>query len=322
MPSTQEFRRRIKSVNNTKQITKAMQMVASVKMQKAVKTILEAREYVQESWHMLVKLASLTLPENHPLLNPRPTNKTAIIFITSDRGLCGSYVTDLGKKLISYCSSLGENSSGNSSRPSSSNNNPVELQTPSPLLPTNIDIITIGKKGAEFVKSRGIGNLVASFDGFENDVNIEDIVPISLMTNGEYLNGKYDKVVVVYSHFVSSLRQTPVVKQILPIDKDHIDLPELWQQNDEYTKDVEFKFEPDADKILDKLLRRMIRIQLYGAVLEGNASEQSARMLAMKNATDNAEELIAELTLTYNSIRQNSITNEIAEISAAAESMR
>lgn len=304
MASTQEFRRRIKSVNNTKQITKAMEMVASVKMQKSIKSITEARTYVQNSWNMLVKLANLTLSKNHPLLCPSEINKTAIIFVTSDRGLCGAYNSDALKKLTSFvkteccptdnkCEFLGD-----------------------------CDIIAVGKKGAEFVNNYKIGKLVAAFDGLEDNISLEDIIPISKMSNGEYLNGTYDRVVVIYSHFVSSLKQIPVVKQVMPLEKDHIDLPELWEQQDEKQDDIEYRLEPNADTILEKLLYRFIRMQIYGAVLEANASEHSSRMVAMKNATDNAGSLIDDLTLTYNTIRQNSITNEIAEISGAAEAMK
>ncbi len=313
MASTQEFRRRIKSVNNTKQITKAMEMVASVKMQKSIKSIMEARTYVQNSWNMLLKLANLTLPANHPLLVPRETKKIAIIFVTSDRGLCGAYNSDVLKKLISFAR---END----------------------VIPAKAgihdrgccDIIAVGKKGAEFINSYKIGKLIAAFDGLESNISLEDIVPISKMSNGEYLKGTYDKVVIIYSHFVSSLKQIPVVKQVLPLEKDHIDLPELWETGDSPQTsegtvplhEPEYKIEPNPDEILEKLLYRFMRMQIYGAVLEANASEHSSRMVAMKNATDNAGNLIDDLTLTYNTIRQNSITNEIAEISGAAEAMK
>jgi F-type H+-transporting ATPase subunit gamma len=300
MPSTQQFRKRIKSIQNTRQITKAMEMVASVKMQKAVKSILEARNYVQSSWNMFVKLTRLTLPSNHSLLRPNQVDKTAIIFITSDRGLCGSYNSDLLKKLATVIKEQ-------------SNNGAIEQ--------SNVDIIAIGKKGANYVKNYSLGNLVAVFDGFDSNIDFESIIPISKITNGEYLQGKYDKVVVVYSHFVSSLSQTPVVKQILPVNQEHIDLPELWE-SEEKNIDLEYKFEPNADEILEKLLRRFLRLQIYGAVLEANASQFSAQMVAMKNATDNAKDLIDELTLTYNSVRQASITREIAEIAGAAEAMK
>lgn len=303
MPSTQEFRRRIKSVNNTKQITKAMEMIASIKMQKATRFAAMARSYTQNAWNMLHKLATMTLPENHPLLSPRIVKKTAVILITSDRGLCGSYNSEVLKKFVAFekeqCA-CNEKSCGE--------------------YVGNCDVIAIGKKGAEFTKRYKTGKLIAEFPGFENNIQMEDIIPISKMTSGEYLAGNYDRVVVVYSHFESSIKQVPVVKQILPISEEHIDKPEIWAQSEEAL--MEYKFEPSPDAVLEGILKQFLRVQIYGAILEANASEHSARMVAMKNATDSAGDLIDELKLIYNSVRQGSITREIAEISGAAEAMK
>ena len=293
MPSTQEFRRRIKSVNNTKQITKAMEMIASIKMQKAVRTAASGRSYVQNSWNMLETLAKLTSPESHPLLNQREIKKTAVVLLTSDRGLCGSYNSEVLKKLLNFQ----KNEAG------------------------SFDVITLGKKGAEFVKRYAVGDLAAEFPALESNIGFDDIRPIAKLTIDEYLSGKYDRVVVIYSHFESSLKQTPVTKQILPITSEHIDIPELWQKKEE-TVQSEYKFEPDPDTVLDAILPQFVRLQIFGAILEANASEHSARMVAMKNATDNAGNLIDELRLIYNTVRQGNITREIAEISGAAEAMK
>jgi len=295
MPSTQEFRRRIKSVNNTKQITKAMEMIASIKMQKSVRTIAQARSYIQNAWNILHMVTQKALSEDHPLIKATLANRTAVILITSDRGLCGSYNAEVIKKYISFI-----------------RNSSTDIE---------VDIIAIGKVGAAYVKRYKLGNLVAEFKGLESNVSVEDIIPISKLTNGEFLAGKYNKVTIIYSHFVSSLKQTPVVKQILPITADHIDNTDLWiaaNSNDE----TEFKFEPDPAAVIDGILLQILRVQLYGAVLEANASEHSARMVAMKSATDNANSLIDELTLIYNSVRQDNITKEIAEIAGAAEAMK
>jgi len=293
MPSTQEFRRRIKSVNNTKQITKAMEMIASIKMQKAVRTAASGRSYVQNSWNMLETLAKLTSPESHPLLNQREIKRTAVVLLTSDRGLCGSYNSEVLKKLLNFQ----KNEAG------------------------SFDVITLGKKGAEFVKRYAVGDLAAEFPALESNIGFDDIRPIAKLTIDEYLSGKYDRVVVIYSHFESSLKQTPVTKQILPITSEHIDIPELWQKKEE-TVQSEYKFEPDPDTVLDAILPQFVRLQIFGAILEANASEHSARMVAMKNATDNAGNLIDELRLIYNTVRQGNITREIAEISGAAEAMK
>jgi F-type H+-transporting ATPase subunit gamma len=326
MASTQEFRRRIKSVNSTSQITKAMEMVASVKMQKAQKAILAARSYVQNSWNLLVVLKKLrpeadqplagTSPKDHPLLAvPDKVEKTCVILITSDRGLCGSFNADVVRKASSFLN----DESG------------------------KIDFITIGKKATDFAKRSQKGELVAEFPGFDNEVSYNDTTSISKIAIDDFLAGKYQEVLVIYSHFESSLRQIPVVKQVLPISENHIDNPEVWEnessraqtasnnkqygssstkENENYLPIAEYKFEPSADEVLERLIPLFIRLQVYGAILESNSSEHSARMVAMKNATDNAKELIDDLTLTYNAVRQNSITSEIAEICAGAEAMR
>lgn len=306
MPSTQEFRRRIKSVGSIKQITKAMEMIASIKMQKSTKTIAQARSYIQNAWNILHLLASKTLDQDHALLKPREVKKTAVILITSDRGLCGSYNSEVIKKFVNFeknecaCNS--------------------ETKTCGEYL-GNCDVIAIGKVGAGYVNRYKIGKLIAEFKGFENNISIEDVVPISKLTNGEYLDGHYDRVVVIYSHFISSLKQTPVVKQILPIIEEHIDNPELWEKV-EIDESIDFKFEPNPEAVIDGVLKQIVRSQILGAILEANASEHSARMVAMKNATDNATDLVDELKLVYNSIRQGNITSEIAEISGAAEAMK
>lgn len=292
MPSTQEFRRRIKSVNNIKQITKAMEMIASIKMQKAVRAAVNTRSYTQNIWNMFERMAGLVLPKDHPLIAQREVKNTAIILVTSDRGLCGSYNGEIIKKFVQFAK---EES------------------------PADYDVIAIGKRGAEYVKRYKTGNLVAEFAGFE-DINIESTIPISKMTIGEYLEEKYDRVMIIYSHFESSLKQTPVVRQILPLTDEHIDKPELWEKREE--NDNDFKFEPTASEILDSILKQVLRAQIFGALLEANASEQSASMVAMKSATDNAGDLIDELQLIYNTVRQGNITSEIAEISGAAEAMK
>jgi F-type H+-transporting ATPase subunit gamma len=272
-----------------------MEMVASVKMQKAVRGILSARSYVQNSWNMLLTLAHSTNPERHALLQGREAGKTCLIFISSDRGLCGSYNSDLTRKLSGF---LRENDK------------------------SNLDIITVGKKGSETVRKIAPENLIAEFSSFETGATFEDVSPIARLSIDEFESKKYNRVVAVYSHFQSSLKQSPVIKQILPITREHIDIPELWETTDEKQSLTEYKFEPSADLVLSRILPQFIRVQIFGLVLEANASEQSARMVAMKNATDNAGELISDLTLTYNSIRQASITKEIAEIASAAEAMK
>lgn len=173
--------------------------------------------------------------------------------------------------------------------------------------------------------------MVAEFTGLGREIQFEETTPITKLAIDDYTAGKFDQVVVIYSHFESALKQTPVVKQILPITKEHIDMPELWKPANSSPaggeagwggSNTEFKFEPNPDAVLEGILSQFIRMQVYGSILEANASEHSARMFAMQNATDNATDLVDELQLIYNSVRQGNITREIAEISGAAEAMR
>lgn len=294
MPSTQEFRKRIKSVNNTRTITRAMEMVASVKMQKAVRNILEARTYIQTAWNV-IELFKQKKPADfkHSFLRSQPVGKTAVILISSDRGLCGSFNSDVLKKILAYSS---ENEK------------------------SDLDIIAVGKFSVKICQKLKL-NMVAEFSGFENEIDYEEITPVAKLVMDDYLAKKYGKIVVIYSHFVSSLAQTPVVKQILPVEPEHIDNPEIWEEKAPEFWNVEYVFEPDIKTMLDQILPQFIRMQIFGAILESGASEQSARMVAMKNATDSAGDIISDLTLTYNTVRQDNITREIAEISGAAEAM-
>lgn len=327
MASTQEFRRRIKSVNNTKQITKAMQMIASIKMQKAVRTISAARSYIQNSWNTLEMLAEVTSPEKHPLLQARPAGKIGLIVVTSDRGLCGNYNTNILNKALAFA--RGEIKLG------AVNNDVIlseakNLRDPSAKPQDDklsyFDIIAVGQKAANYARKINNSTLAAEFTGLGREIKFEETTPIAKLIIDDYISGEYDRIIVIYSHFESALKQTPVAKQILPITKEHIDMPELWETQPETSKNPpaggEYKFEPDPDTVLEGILSQFIRMQVYGAILEANASEHSARMFAMQNATDNATDLIDELRLIYNSVRQGNITREIAEISGAAEAMR
>lgn len=260
------------------------------------------RSYIQTSWNLLELLGRATSPESHPLLNQRKTKKTGLVTITSDRGLCGSYNTNIINKANSYATGnvkIGEQAE----------------------IADNIDLVSIGQKGSGQVAKLSKSNLIAQFAGFGKEIDFEDILPVSKLMIDSYLEKKYDKVVLIYSHFESTLKQTPVAKQILPITRDHIDISSLWEKPSENFNNVEFKFEPSPDAVLDRILIQFIKMQIFGALLEANASEHSARMFAMKNASDNAKDLINDLTLTYNTIRQDGITREIAEISGAAEAM-
>jgi F-type H+-transporting ATPase subunit gamma len=298
MPSTQQYRRRIKSVKSTRQITKAMEMVASVKMQKAVKAISAERAYIQSTWKLLSEITESAKDIKNPLLAERPVEKVALLVTTSDRGLCGSFHADIFRKLRSW-----------------QKDNPEKIDF------SKLDVIVIGGRGVDFISKIKLGQVIASFDSQEDQIAYDQTTAISKILIDGYSEAKYDKVFILYSHYVSSLAQKPVFKQLLPITKEHLDLPEVWKVEEVAEKDQDFLYEPDKERLVNQILPLFLRTQVYGAILESNASEQSARMVAMKNATDNAGDLIEDLQLTYNSIRQDSITREIAEISAGAESL-
>lgn len=294
MASTKTYRERIKSIGNTRQITRAMEMIAGVKMQKAVKNIALARSYIHNAWHILKKVTFSALERDNILISPKKNGKTAVILITSDRGLCGSYNSEIMRRYLKLIKD-------------------TEIK--------NYDIIAIGKFGAKAISKNRSGNLISEFPGFENDFTFADILPIYKLTFNAYMAGKYERVVLVYCHFVSTLKQIPVVQQILPVSEQHLSEDNLWEQTDE-TDNINYKFEPHAADVLENVLKQTIKTEIYGAVLEANASEQSARMVAMKNATDNAQDLIDELKLIYNTVRQDSVTREISEITGAAEAMK
>ncbi|MBI4652840.1 ATP synthase F1 subunit gamma [Candidatus Kuenenbacteria bacterium] len=303
--NSKEIQRRIKGVKNTKQITKAMEMVAASKMRKATERVLATRSYARLAWEMLNNLSGRVNPELHPLFQEREIKKIAVILITSDRGLCGAMNTQVIQKAIKT----------------------IEKQEKS-----KVEFISVGKKGRDFIKK--YYKIFAEFIGLENVSKIAEIAPIVKIAIEDYEKGLYDKVILIYTDFISTLKQEPIARQLLPLKKeefkkilDEIDHLEQVQQSISKSQEAEnknlkikfeYKFEPNSDEVLKELLPRLLEIQIYQALLESNASEHCARMVAMKNATDAAKDLIDNLTMTFNQVRQASITQEIAEISTGA----
>lgn len=318
MASARDIKNRIKSIGNTKKITRAMEMVAAAKMRKAVEAALKTRTYANLSWLTVLNLARSIKDDNgvpHRLLAPRQEiKKVGIILITSNRGLCGGFNTAIINKVhqsIKKYQTIGEKAV-------------VEAE-----------FALIGKKGAA-IHHRG-QIIVADFPKLDLTSEVNEIVPAANLIIGEYLSGKYDKVMVAYTDFVSSSKQIPRVKQILPIEIEQADeyLGIVGQDSRlgldrEFIEDkeekhltsgqfsYEYTFEPSPAEVLDEMLPRLIEIQLYQALLESNASEHSARMAAMHQATKAAGDMVSELTLSFNKARQAGITAEIAEISAGA----
>ena len=284
MPSQREIRRRIGSVKNIKQITRAMQFVAASKLKRAQDATLASRPYNDKIDEVLADLASVLGGEEHPLLTVREGDRRCIVLMTTDRGLAGS----LNTNTIRFTARTITEHQG------------------------DIAVVTVGRKGTAAMRRAHVP-IAASFDGFGDKPTFADVTPLARLLTDDYLNGTYDRIDLVYPRFVSTLAQRPQIDQLLPVDFD--------QENAEGIPGHQFIFEPDAATVLQSLLPRYVATRIYQAVLETTASEQSARMVAMKNATENAEELIDDLTLTYNKVRQANITREMIEIATGANAL-
>ncbi len=313
MASTKEIKRRIKSVKNTNKITKAMELVAASKMKRAVSSTLASRLYAEYSWEILTSIAKNTDKITHPLFTERDKKdmeqNVLLVLITSNRGLCGAYNAQVIKKVLSLLKEKNDD--------------------------INIDIVTVGKKGDTMMRRVG-KKIIASFSELPANISISDVVPISELAINEYNLMHYDKVLVAYTDFISALTQKPNIKQVIPVSK--TDLKDLINTLGKGNKEVlssqsesetsptdvsvtDYLFEGDQELLIGSLAEKITRMQIYQMLLESNASEQSSRMVAMKNASEAAEEMIEDLTLVFNKARQSNITREISEISAGMASV-
>jgi len=287
--STRLIKGRIKSVTNTRKITKAMELVAGAKMRKATQAVISSRPYAHLAWETIHSIAAQT-EQKHELLEKRPTvKKEVLILITSDRGLCGGYNAQMLKKAGLYIKEQNH----------------------------EVDVITIGRRGAEAVRRMG-QNIVASYTDVADGAKTQDFVALAKMIMEDYQIEKYDKVSIGYTDYESAIVQTPNLIQLLPLEKPD-DLGETGQTDHEErmaTVAKEYVFEPSPEEVLKTMIPRIIETMIYQSILEASASEHSARMLAMRNATDAANDMIDQLTLTFNQARQAGITQEIAEISS------
>jgi F-type H+-transporting ATPase subunit gamma len=309
---TRELKRRIKSVNNTKKITRAMEMVAASKMRRAAASVLAIRPYAHSAWSVLTNMARAF--ENYPteLLETREVKKVLMIVVTSNRGLCGGFNSQLLRKVVDQVRNPGQlkvNRIGGKRIESIIPDDKIE-----------IDFVTVGKKGASIIRKIG-RNIIATFDELTYLPGIESVRALARLAMDEYREKKYDKVVIAYTDYVSTVVQQPKLRQILPVSKIDIEkqLADMDVLAKEYGLDeppMEYKVEPDARSVLENILPRLVEMQIYHAILESNASKESARMIAMRNATDAARDMVDNLTLIFNQMRQAGITQEIAEISA------
>ena len=287
MPSTRDIRRRIKSVKNTAQITKAMQMVAAAKMRKAQSAAVIGRPYAQLLNEIMAEAATRTVGFDHSLMQSRPVAKRAVILVSTDRGLCGGLNSNIFREAMK-----------------------LDKDT--------TVFITAGKKAAQFV-GRTKRNLAAEFT-YKDTPDFAEARAISKFVQQMFLKGDVDAVDILFPRFINTLMQSPTTVPFLPIGKISaatagVNSP-AQELPEKTTTDV-FDFEPDEETVLGELLPHSLNFQMHQILLETKASEQSARMVAMKNATDNAKEIIKSLTLEYNKLRQANITKELLEITTA-----
>ena len=275
MATIRAIRRRIKSVKNIAKITKAMEMVAASKMRQAQERGLAGRPYSEKIQQVIANLAALPEAELHPLLERRPVNRIAIVHITPDRGLCGGLNANINRLTGNFI---------------------LEQDAP-------VSLIAIGRKGIDFLARSG-REIYAEFAQLGDKPSLLDTLPISRMIIDCYSTGEMDLIYLAYARFVSTTVQRPVLEPLLPVKPASIP----------NAQNVDYIYEPGADSVLGSLLPRFIEMQVYHAILESIASEQSARMVAMRNATDNATELTGDLTLLYNKARQETITKELLDI--------
>ncbi len=280
MASQREIRRRIGAVRNIKQITRAQQFVAASKLKRAQDSTLAARPYSEKLDEVIADLASVLGEEEHPLFAVREGGTRLFILITTDRGLAGP----LNTNTIRFAArAITEH-------------------------PGDLKVVTVGRKGRDAMRRARVP-LEAHFPGFGDRPTFADVLPLARLVTEDFISGTYSQVDVLYSRFVSTLVQRPQLDQLLPIrpSEDTVGIPGR-----------QFLFEPRPSQVLEQMLPRYVATRLYQAVLEAKASEESSRMVAMKNATEKAEELIEDLTLAYNKVRQANITREMVEIATGA----
>jgi F-type H+-transporting ATPase subunit gamma len=280
--NTRDIRRRIKSVKNTAQITKAMQMVAASKMRKAQIAAMAGRPYADLMNRVLVSLSKRTNPELSPLLEVREVKKELVLVVSTDKGLCGALNTNLLRETLQF------------------DTQPVGY-------------VATGRKAVQYL-ARTRKELIADFQ-LKDAPSLVDTKAISKFLIEKFLSREVDKVSVLYTKFINTLTLKPTVQTILPISP--ADLPKTVADPASGDDTLEFRYEPSAAEVLAGILPHYLHYQVYQMVLDARASEHSARMVAMKSATDNAKQLIKDLTLEYNKVRQASITTELLEITTA-----
>ena len=317
MTSSRELKNKIGAVRNIRQITKAMQMVAATKMRKAQESALNARPYAKKSLSLLNNLLQYSQAEgvSGKYWKAGATGVVALVVVTSDKGLAGSFNSAVLRMAAKWREEQ-ESAQGGAKK---------------------VEIVAVGKKGRDFFKTRG-GEIAAEFFQFSDIVKLGDVTPLMDWLEEAWQQGNYEKIIFCSTQFVSALVQKPEISQLLPLQREELEktiesiVPKTGKYAEiesshfaEASRDknetISFILEPSAKDILEQLVRDLVRVTIVHLIFESNASEHSARMVAMKNATENAEDLIEELNLKLNKSRQAAITQELTEIATAKEAL-
>lgn len=291
MSAVREIRRRIRSVKNMAQITKAMEAVSASKMRRALANVMASRAYSQRMWDVINDLVDRYTPPTgkplHPLLAPPPAaGAVALVLITADRGLCGSYNVEIIREAVRFIREQQEKG-------------------------VAVKVLTVGQRGRDYMVRLG-ADVIAELIKLSDRPSLLDTVPISRVLLEGWEKGEFDAVYLAYTDFVNVLTRRPHIHPLLPLT--------AFSEQAEGGK-VDYLYEPDPVEVLSQLLPRFVEVEVYQAILESLASEHSARMVSMRNATDNANDLTRELTLSYNKARQAAITKEITELTGGAAAL-
>jgi F-type H+-transporting ATPase subunit gamma len=283
MPSARDIRRRIKSVKNIQQITKAMKMVAAARLRRAQERANSSRPYTDKIRDILASVAGSTRDAEHPLLAVREVENAGFLILGADKGLAGAYTSNLIREALPHVQGK-----------------------------DNAHLLPVGRKPRDYFRRRGY-KIDQEFTGFSERPTYQHAVEIARTIAEAYVSGQYDEVYLVYTQFYSPISHKPTVIKLLPVDTASADTAE---------RGPEYIFEPSAEEVLKLLLPKYLETVIYGALLQAAASELGARMTAMGSATENAQELISKLVLNYNKVRQANITREISEIVGGVEALK
>jgi F-type H+-transporting ATPase subunit gamma len=289
MPSLRDIRRRIASVKNTQQITSAMKMVSAAKLQRAQDRVMAARPYSEHLHQLIAQLDTRVQSRAHPLLTPREEGKTLLVVVTSDRGLCGGFNANVQRAAAELVRQHGGSAA--------------------------VDVIAVGRKGRDFLTYRRINLRMAYTDLFVRQVAYEQARELAVQLLQAYEQEGYREILVIYNRFRSAIQQQVTTVRLLPLSAH-------TSAQSEPTEAFDYLYEPSPVQVLDSLLRREIEVQLFQIFLESFAGEHGARMTAMDSATENASEMIASLTLTFNRARQAAITKELIEVVSGADALQ